>query len=116
MAQRSKRETWKIHRRRVAGGPEEMLPGTEAVETIRYWQPSRLGIFFASGPVDARLRLFDWKTNRVRTISPLPGRLHRGPRGFAVSPDGSRIVYMREDLAMANIDFLEKQDNSSKSR
>ncbi len=105
-----------IYRRRVAGGPEEFVPGTNAVETIRYWQPSLMGIFFASGTMDASVKLLDWKTNRVSAAYAAPGRLHRGPRGFAVSPDGSRIVYMREDLAMANIDFLEKQDENTKSR
>jgi len=97
-----------LYRRRVEGGEEETLPGTEAVETIRYWQPTRLGIFFAGGPVDPAIKLFDWKTGRARDICRAEGKLPRGPRGLAVSPDGSRIVYMREDLALANIDFLEK--------
>jgi len=97
-----------IYRRRVSGGEEEALAGTEAVKTIRYWQPGRAGIYFASGPVDANIWLLDWKTNQVREICPAPGRFPRGPRGLAVSPDGSRIVYMSEDLDLGNIDFLEK--------
>jgi len=97
-----------IFRRKVTGGPEEALPGTTAVQTIRYWQPSVSGLYFASGPIDAGLSLFDWRTARVRRVCDLPGKLPRGPRGLAVSPDGSRIVYMRQDVAMANIDFLER--------
>ena len=69
---------------------------------------ARPGIFFASGPVNPALRLFDWKTNHVRDVWHASGKLRRGPRGPAVAPDGSRIVYMREDVALGRIEPLEK--------
>lgn len=97
-----------VYRRRTAGGPEELIPGTGAVHFVRYWQPGQPGIFFASGPAQARLMLLDWKTGAVRDICPLPGKLPRGPRGMAVSRDGSRVVYMRQELGIGDISFLEK--------
>jgi eukaryotic-like serine/threonine-protein kinase len=92
-----------IRRRRAADGQEEALPGTEGVQIYRYWSLARQGIFFIPGPTDASLRYFDLRTRRVSRITAVSPNLVKGPRGLAVSPDGSTILCTIQDMASSDI-------------
>jgi len=95
-----------IWRRPVSGGGATLLPGTEGVHTYRYWQLTRDGIFFVDGPPEITLRFLDFRTGKVHPIASLPFALVRGPRGLAVSPDGSVILCSLQDVSSANIDLI----------
>lgn len=60
------------------------------------------------GRVDATLQFLDLEDGTNSHGLPAPGKFERGPRGLAISPDESRVVYVCEDLEMGNIDLLEK--------
>jgi serine/threonine protein kinase len=97
-----------IFRRLVEGGPEEIVPNTNAVQLIRYWQLTPQGIYFASGPLDPKLLMVDFAANRLHTVGIMLGTLLRGSRGLAVAPGGSTAIYASEDLILNDISFIEK--------
>jgi Tol biopolymer transport system component len=98
-----------IWQRSPAGGPPSLVPGTERVHLYRYWQVVRDGIFFVDGPPNAMLRALSFATGKVRAVAPLPSRLARGPRGLAVSADGSRILYTLQDLTLSDVMLADPQ-------
>jgi hypothetical protein len=51
----------------------------------------------------------NFATGKVRSVAPLPSRLVRGPRGLAVSADGSRILYTLQDLTLSDVLLAELQ-------
>jgi Tol biopolymer transport system component len=92
-----------IWQRPTAGGPESRVAGTEGVYLYRYWQIVGNGVFFVDGPPNAMIRALSFGSRKVRSVAPLPARLVRGPRGLAVSPEGSRILYTMQDLTLSDI-------------
>lgn len=96
-----------VWRRPVAGGPEELLAGTEKVQLFRYWSLVRDGVFFVNGPPNAEIRFLDFRTKLTVRIAELPPKLATGPRGMAVSWDGTQILYDQEDVKASDIMLIE---------
>jgi hypothetical protein len=98
-----------IYRRPISGGPESQIPGAGATSLYRYWAVAKDAVYFVDGPPNATLRLWDPRKRDVRAVSGLASTLVRGPRGLAVSPDGSTVLYAAEDLSLSDIMLLIKE-------
>jgi hypothetical protein len=92
-----------IWRRPVAGGKEELLPGTESVHLFRYWDLTRGGIFFVEGSNSPVLRFLDLQSGRTSSIGKLPPQLFFGPRCLSATPDGTAVAYSLVDVTLGNI-------------
>jgi Tol biopolymer transport system component len=92
-----------IWRRPVAGGKEELLPGTESVHLYRYWDLTRGGIFFVEGSNSPVLRFLDLRSGRTSSIGKLPPQLFFGPRCLSAMPDGTAVAYSLVDVTLGNI-------------
>jgi hypothetical protein len=92
-----------IWRRPVAGGKEELLPGTESVHLFRYWDLTRGGIFFVEGSNSPVLRFLDLQSGRTSSIGKPPPQLFFGPRCLSATPDGTAVVYPLVDVTLGNI-------------
>jgi Tol biopolymer transport system component len=95
-----------IYRRLASGGPERLVPSTDVVSLYRYWSTARGGVYFVDGPPNAKLRYWDERTGKAKTIANLAWQLVRGPRGLAVSPDGTKVLFAAEDLSVSDILLL----------
>jgi Tol biopolymer transport system component len=92
-----------IWRRPVQGGQETLVPGTETVGLFRYWQLSPTGIYFAEGPNNPVVQFMNLKTGARTRLASLGSQLRRGPRGLAVSPDGSSFLYTHADEGQSDL-------------
>ncbi len=92
-----------IYRRRISDNQERVLSGTEGVQHFRYWSLTHNGVYFVPGPPDPLLQFLDLRNKRISRVAKIPPSLIKGPRGLAVSPDGSRILYTVEDIVAADI-------------
>lgn len=94
-----------LWRRRVEGGPEEPIPGTEKL-VYRTWQTrSEFLVFLRSAPKPGfyRISLAKGKIGAPKFVGPAPRRLYLGPGTMSVSPDGETILYTSEDLNIGDI-------------
>jgi hypothetical protein len=96
-----------IWRRPVSGGPPTLLKGTEALQLYRYWTLAGNKIFFVAGPGNRVAQCFDLATGHISRLASIGRGIVRGPRGLAVSPDGSEIIYTSEDLTLSDIMLVE---------
>ncbi len=94
-----------LWRRRVEGGPEESIPGTEKL-VYRTWQVRGDFLVFlhsAPNPGFYRISLAKDQFGAPRFEGPAPRRLYLGPGMMSVSPDGKTILYTSEDLNIGDI-------------
>ena len=96
-----------IWRRPVEGGQETIVPGTEKVGLFRYWQLSPTGIYFADGPTNPLVQFVNLKTGARTRLASLGPQLRKGPRGLAVSPDGSSFLYMQADEGQSDLSLID---------
>jgi Tol biopolymer transport system component len=96
-----------IWRRPLAGGVETLVPGTEKVGPYRYWQLSPTGIYFAEGPANPVVQFLNLKTGSRTLLASLGQQLRKGPRGLAVSPDGSSFLYAQEDERQSDLSLID---------
>jgi len=96
-----------IWRRPMAGGMETLVPGTEKVGPYRYWQLSPTGIYFAEGPANPIVQFLNLKTGLRTPLASLGQQLRKGPRGLAVSPDGSSFLYAQEDERQSDLSLID---------
>jgi serine/threonine protein kinase len=96
-----------VWRRPLTGGTGTRVPGTEGMHFFRYWRLLGDELFFVDGPPGFILRSLNVKTGRSVRIAELPAKLMSGPRGMAVSPDGSTILYSQEDLTLSDIMLID---------
>jgi serine/threonine protein kinase/Tol biopolymer transport system component len=96
-----------IWRRAVSGGEPVLINDTEGVQLFRYWALAKDGIYFIEGPANPILQFLNLTTQRVKRFGLVRKGIVRGPRGFAVSPDGSTILYTEEDLTLSDILLIE---------
>jgi len=92
-----------IWRKPVDGGQETLVRGTEKVGMYRYWQLTPAGLYFAEGPANPIVRLLNLKTGSLTRLTSLGSQLRKGPRGLAVSPDGSSFLFMQEDSRQSDL-------------
>jgi Tol biopolymer transport system component len=95
-----------LWRRAVAGGPEQLVPGTENL-AYRYWQVRGSSVVFLQGRRDSGFALLDMRTAKLRPAGPPPKQVPNGPRGMTVSPDLQTLLYTEEDLTMGDILMIE---------
>jgi hypothetical protein len=88
-------------------GAAARVPGTEGMHFFRYWRLLGGELFFVDGLPRFILRSLNVKTGRIVRIAELPAKLMSGPRGMAVSPDGSTILYSQEDLTLSDIMLID---------
>jgi len=91
----------------MAGGMETLVPGTEKVGPYRYWQLSPTGIYFAEGPANPIVQFLNLKTGLRTPLASLGQQLRKGPRGLAVSPDGSSFLYAQEDERQSDLSLID---------
>jgi serine/threonine protein kinase len=96
-----------IWRRPVEGGEPTRLPGTERVQTYRYWQLTPQGIYFVEGPANPVVQFLNFKSGRVTHLASIGSQMLRTPRGLAVSPDGKFILYLHEDAKQSDLYLIE---------
>ena len=96
-----------IWRRPVEGGEPALVPGTEKVGLFRYWQLAPTGIYFAEGPNNPTVQFLNLKTGTRTRLASLGSQLRRGPRGLAVSPDGSWFLYTQEDGGQSDLSLID---------
>jgi dipeptidyl aminopeptidase/acylaminoacyl peptidase len=96
-----------IWRRPVEGGQPTLVPGTEKVGLFRYWQFTPRGIYFAEGPSNPIIQFLNLKTGARTRLTSLGSQLRRGPRGLAVSPDGSSFLYTQEDGGQSDLSLID---------
>ena len=83
------------------------MKGTGKVQFLRYWTLAKGGIYFVEGSANPVIQFLDLAAQRVTRLGTIRRGLIRGPRGMAVSPDGSEILYMEEDLTLSDIMLIE---------
>jgi hypothetical protein len=94
-----------LWRRRVRGGPEETIPGTENL-VYRTWQVrGDFLVFLSSAPRPGffRMSLAEGGIGAPKFEGPAPRRLYLGPGTMSVSPDGKTILYTSEDLNIGDV-------------
>jgi serine/threonine protein kinase len=96
-----------IWRRPVEGGEATLVPGTEKMGLFRYWQLSPRGIYFAEGPNNPVVQFLNLKTGARTRLASLGSQLRKGPRGLAVSPDGSSFLYTQEDGGQSDLSLID---------
>ena len=96
-----------IWRRAVSGGEAMLVKGTEREQLFRYWGLAKGGIYFVEGPLNPVVQFVDLGTTRVRPLATIRRAIQRGPRGMAVSPDGSQFLYVEDDLTLSDIMLIE---------
>jgi len=96
-----------IWRRPATGGTETLVPGTEKVGLFRYWQVSPTGVYFAEGPANPTVQFLNFKTGLRTPLASLGQQLRKGPRGLAVSPDGSSFLYVQEDERQSDLSLID---------
>ena len=96
-----------IWRMPVEGGKAALVPGTEKVGLFRYWQLSPVGLYFAEGPANPVVQFLNLKTGARTRLASLGRQLRKGPRGLAVSPDGSSFLYMQEDDRQSDLYLMD---------
>jgi Tol biopolymer transport system component len=102
------REVAGIWRLPLAGGEEELVPGTEVVKEHRAWMLADQGIYFALSATEASLlRFYSFATGRVADVAVLQKKPVYGPPGLAVSPDGRSILYVQRDSSSSDIMLVE---------
>ena len=99
-----------IWRMPVEGGKATLVPGTETVGLFRYWQLSPAGLYFAEGPSNPVVQFLNLKTGVRTRVASLGSHLRKGPRGLAVSPDGSSFLYMHEDDRQGDLYLMDGLD------
>ena len=103
------REVAGIWRLPLAGGEEELVPGTEGVVEHRAWTGAAQGLYFAvSTPANVHLlKFYGFATGRVAELTSLQKQPFWGPPGLAVSPDGRSILYVQRDSSSSDIVLVE---------
>ena len=96
-----------IWRMPVEGGKATLVPGTEKVSLFRYWQLSPMGLYFAEGPSNPVVQFLNLNTGARTRLASLGPHLRKGPRGLAVSPDGSLFLYMQEDDPQSDLYLMD---------
>jgi len=96
-----------IWRRGVSEGESGLVRGTERQQLFRYWGLARGGIYFVEGPQHPVVQFLDLATMRTRPLAAIRSAIQRGPRGMAVSPDGSEFLYVEDDLTLSDIMLIE---------
>ena len=91
----------------VEGGKATLVPGTEKVSLFRYWQLSPMGLYFAEGPSNPVVQFLNLNTGARTRLASLGTHLRKGPRGLAVSPDGSLFLYMQEDDPQSDLYLMD---------
>jgi serine/threonine protein kinase/sugar lactone lactonase YvrE len=95
-----------VWRQKLPNGELEMLSGTEKAH-YRGFALASNGVYFTEPSGRPVLYFREERTGQVRRVANLPGHLSRGPRTFALSPDGQSLLYTSEDLAIADIVLFE---------
>jgi Tol biopolymer transport system component len=93
----------------VAGGASERLLDFPHSPTWGgEWVPADRGIFFLNvgGSRPATFELFDFSTRRVTPVLTVSG-LYDGGSGFAISRDGTWLVYPQRDVARSEIMLID---------
>jgi serine/threonine protein kinase/WD40 repeat protein len=90
---------WRVS---LASGEETRVPALDAVDT-RCWDRSSKGIFYISDGNPAKLKFFDFETQRVRPIRSMPTQPIPTYRGLSVSPDGRTVLYGHIEEARSNL-------------
>jgi serine/threonine protein kinase len=96
-----------IWRRPVDGTEATLVPGTEKVGLYRYWQLGPTGIYFAEGPNNPVVQFMNLRTGARARLASLGPQLRKGPRGLAVSPDGSSFLYTQEDGGQSDLSLID---------
>jgi hypothetical protein len=91
----------------VEGGEATLVPGTEKMGLFRYWQLSPTGIYFAEGPNNPVVQFLNLKTGARARLASLGSQLRKGPRGLAVSPDGSSFLYTQGDGGQSDLSLID---------
>lgn len=97
-----------IWRRRIEGGPEEMVKGTETL-VYRCWEMrnGRLAFLRSAGGDTREFVTLNLSTGVIKTVGSALPRPFKGPRMIAMSPDGSTILYTQEDLTMGDLMMMQ---------
>lgn len=95
-----------IRRLDLASGSESVITGTERA-IKRNWALARDGIYFLEGETKPMLRFLEFQTNRIRTVADFPGVPYANSHAFAISPDGSSLLYTSVDTDIGDIMLLE---------
>ena len=74
---------------------------------FRYWQLSPMGLYFAEGPANPVVQFLNLTTGARTRLATLGSHLRKGPRGLAVSPDGSSFLYMQEDNPQSDLYLMD---------
>ena len=91
-----------VWRRAKSGGPERMVPGTEAL-VYRSWDLRGGRLFFLRDKPDAGFAVLDLLRGAVRKLGDPPKLTFNGPRILAASPDGKTILYTQLDLTLGDL-------------
>ena len=93
----------------LAGGTEEAITGLTTAGYFRYWALSATGIYFVphAKPQPQLLHYFDLSKRATTIVATLPKPPISGPSGLALSPDGTRFLYVQEDQSAGDIMLVE---------
>jgi hypothetical protein len=97
-----------IWRMPTGGGDDIRIVGNLAPEHWGDWALSKRGIYYAveTSPRPA-IEFFDFATHKVSRIAELDGLPPGGDPGFALSPDGKRIILAQVDTSGVDIMLVE---------
>jgi Tol biopolymer transport system component/DNA-binding winged helix-turn-helix (wHTH) protein len=97
-----------IWRMPTGGGDETRILADLSPECWGDWALSKSGVYYVSeaGPRPA-IEFFDFASKRVSRVAELAGLPPQGDPGFAVSPDGTRIIFSQVDTSAVDIMLVE---------
>ena len=97
-----------IWRMPTGGGDETRILADLSPEYWGDWALSKSGVYYVSeaGPRPA-IEFFDFASKRVSRVAELAGLPPQGDPGFAVSPDGTRIIFSQVDTSAVDLKLVE---------
>lgn len=96
------------------GENEKPIPEFAEIGAWRSWTMAADGLYFTkvSPQIPHSIKFYDFKTGQIRKIADVKKPPLAYYSNLAVSPDGKKILYAREDQIMAEIMLAELAEKS----
>jgi hypothetical protein len=97
-----------IWRMPVSGGDETKIVAQLSPEHWGDWALSDIGIYYVQGGrPNPTIEYFDFTSHKIFKVANLDGLPPPGDPGFAVSPDGKRIIFSQVDTSAVDLMLVE---------